>query len=149
MSAPLIICKKCGMGRSARKCKQCMKVATAAWRSRNPERAKELAAKYYYSDPDKQRARSLEFHYANPEKSAARSAAYHSKNREKALAVNAKWRADNPERIRERGAAAVAELTDSYVAGLFKLPPGVVPQELIELKRVQIQITRKLKELKK
>lgn len=91
----------------------------------------------------------MAFHYANPEKSAGKSAAYYVKNREKAQAANEKWRTENHGRVKERNASYVASLTDSYVAGLFKLPAGIVPQELIDLKRVQVQITRKLKELKK
>jgi len=41
------------------------------------------------------------------------------------------------------------EISDAYVASCLKMPTDQIPKELIELKRAQLQITRKLKELKK
>lgn len=41
------------------------------------------------------------------------------------------------------------ELSDIYVAGVLGLRKSEAPIELIELKRVQLMIKRKIKELKK
>lgn len=42
----------------------------------------------------------------------------------------------------------VAELSDSYIAGRLRVPVAIIPDEVIKLKRVQIQITRHLNGLK-
>jgi endogenous inhibitor of DNA gyrase (YacG/DUF329 family) len=78
-------------------------------------------------------------------------------NHEMASENKSAWYAANRDSQIQKGRARLAQkingLADDYVVSLItkKTPikPEAVPKSLIELKRVQLQITRKLKELKK
>jgi len=123
------VCSKCkvdktfdSFGKDASKkqgirsqCNICNKEAANAWREANPEKVK-AATKAWYE--------------ANPEKAKARSKA---------------WREANPERLKAIRKAYVNRLTDAYVAGLLAINRDQCPQELIELKRINVLITREIR----
>jgi hypothetical protein len=92
---------------------------------------------------------------------------YVANNREKLRAYKAEWQKANPEKcveyymrhlskpgVRERGKSRSQsyrnELTDGYVRTVlsFRTPldPEAIPQAMVEAKRVQIQIRRKIKD---
>lgn len=103
-----------------------VKAKNKAWRDANPEKVKASTAKWRAANPEK----AKKWRAANPEKAK-------------------KWKRSNPEKVKELNSAQVERLSSNYIASLLKLPVALIPQSLIDLKRVQVQITRKIKELKK
>ena len=55
------------------------------------------------------------------------------------------WALANPEKIKAIKKAWAAKYTDLYVANLIGLKFYQCPQELIELKRINLQITREIR----
>jgi len=92
--------------------------------------------------------RSAAWYAANAELVKKRSAAWKAENPERAREIRRTWEEKNPDKIRAKRIAEVTRLPDHYVAKRLGLGMSQIPRELIELKRVQLQITRKLKELK-
>ena len=82
---------------------------------------------------------------ANPEKVKAATKAWYEANPEKAKAMSKAWREANPERLKAIRKAYVNRLTDAYVAGLLAINRDQCPQELIELKRINVLITREIR----
>jgi hypothetical protein len=76
-------------------------------------------------------------------------AAYNANNKELIAARMAKYRANNKELMAARMvkyyATAISTLSSAYVRSLINLRGMEIPQELIELKRIQILIKRELK----
>ena len=122
----------------------------------------------------KRRARYIAHREANRERELARAKAYYAANRERALAKQKAYAKDNREAIRERvlaaaktyyaanrvrvaaykkahSSAGVASLSDQYVYELLTqdrtLHRKQVTPQLIELKRMQLQIHRANKTL--
>ena len=91
----------------------------------------------------------------NPEKHKAYRQKYCGKNKEKIKLKVAKWNKENPDRRREyvRRSAAVSreKLNSCYIRSFLimgtKLKAKDIPQELVDAKRLQLLITRKVKEL--
>lgn len=151
------------------------KCAKLAWRLANRE--KYLATEKAWRDANKQKylAKKKEWRDANLEKVHASVKAWAEANTEKVRANYKAWldanrekvrawreanRAKartqererykaNPEKHKAKHKSQIASLTDYYVKSLITqdTPIKDVPQSLIDLKRVQVQITRKLKEL--
>lgn len=131
----------------------------AAWRARNPEKAKAHAARWYRANSEKAKASSAAWRISNPEKvqahrtsekERARIAAYRdawkAANPEKVKAYARAWVEANPEKVRATRARLISIVCPSYAAKALGLPLALVPPELIELKRLQIQIKRELKQ---
>ena len=105
-----------------------VKLAIKKWELANPEKVKERVKR---RNPEKLRANEKRWRLANPEK---------DKERHKRYKLN------NPEKVRIQNARYVKNLENCYVIASLHLPKGTqVPKELIELKRVTIQIKRQLK----
>ncbi len=123
------ICRKCGGGNLIStgpqgrwfRCRDCKKESNRNWNRKNPER----------------RAVNKNRDYI--------------KHKEKRIETQKIWRKNNPCKmaalIKKRNDRICGELTDAYVRGQLVSYFGVKnpPQELIELKRVQLQIHRALK----
>ena len=168
------VCSKCkvdktfdSFGKDASKkqgirsqCNICNKEAANAWREANPEKVKAATKAWYEANPEKAKARSKAWREANPErvkaatkawrkanpeKAKARSKAWRKANPEKAKAMSKAWREANPERLKAIRKAYVNRLTDAYVAGLLAINRDQCPQELIELKRINVLITREIR----
>jgi len=109
---------------------------------------------------------SRQWRLDNIERATAASKKYYQENRERIRAADnekrRKWRAENPKEaakaeaaqrakqrgnIRRRATKARGELQDYYIKGLIHRESGVKnpPQELIEVKRVQLKIHREIK----
>jgi hypothetical protein len=80
---------------------------------------------------------------------AARYDKYRSENKEKVATWRANCRANNKEQRAASSAKwwanAKNTLSDSYIKGCINLSGIKIPQELIELKRIQILIKRELR----
>ena len=118
-------------------CKECRHLLHAKWRADNPEKMRGYWAKARANNPEKGRAQWIKWCAENPEKA-----------RERRKVAFLKWKANNPEsfkRIRRNQAnKQVARCSNSYVKAALKLPNP--PQELIELKRLQLQLIREIKQ---
>ena len=88
----------------------------------------------------------------NPEKARALDNKRRIKNPKKHNAKNAKWRLENKEQIKAINVKYVKSLTDRYIIRLLKTQIGIqetdLPSEMIEVKRLQIQIKHKLDDKK-
>lgn len=122
-----------------------------AWRKANPEKIRTATSKYYAANQEKLLTNSAEWRKSNPEKARTAFAEWAKSNPEKVRAKSAKYYAANQDKVRARSAECVNILADSYIKHLLVQGTAIstksVPQSLIDLKRVQVQITRKLKEL--
>jgi hypothetical protein len=106
---------------------------------------------------EKKRLRSREYRKNNREKVSAANKQYYKDNKQKEIARVLRWRKDNVEHVSAYNIGEmkrrVATLHDGYVRHLLisntSIPPDKIPQELIKLKRVELQIKRTLKELSK
>lgn len=124
------------------------------WFQKNKERLKEYRKEYVSKNREKINAQSLanekKRFLANPEK--VREARRLNKARQKAKDPQ-KYNAKCNERYKRMYKKMSAELRDSYIKLLLtrketpgRIPAGHIPQELIEAKRVVIQIRRYLDE---
>jgi hypothetical protein len=149
-------------------CKKCAKEINAAYREKNPEKVRESCKRYKNGNPDKVRESHKRYHkenrdkemeyqrkwrQKNPDKVRQQSKRRYEKNPDKAREKSKKYREKNLEKCIEKNKRYRDELADLYVICQIKQGSGLtaseIPQELIELKRVQLQITRELRESKK
>jgi len=121
----------------------------ANWQKENPDkvkqyraasrpRAREYMREQYWKDPEAARLRSKQFKATNPEliKTEKR-----------------RWAAENKEHLRKYFSRKTAELSDSYIRNKLAtnhkrertLRSKDIPQELVELKRLQLLLQRELK----
>ena len=114
-------------------CKSCVKSRVLKWVAENPERVAEKFRKWAAE---------------NPERVAESRRRWRVENHEKATEQSRRWRAENLERFREIARnnyrRSVVRLSDAYVKRVLNVTNP--PQELIELKRLQLQIHRELKQ---
>ena len=109
--------------------------AAAAWKQRNREAVREAGRRAYWNDVEKSRNRGREKHHAHRGELNAAKRKYRQTNREATRLYG---------RLRAR--RIIDALDDVYIANaLFNLPVSALPPELIEAKRIQLQIKRYLK----
>lgn len=116
-------------------CKACLLESRRAWGKANPEKLKAIKSK------------SAKKNRETTRRSAKKFAAAHSEKRSE---YKKKWKANNPQIVaaqsRRQHAVEREELRDSYMKKVLRMADP--PQELIELKRLSLQITRLLRERK-
>ncbi len=122
-----------------------VKATKKAWREANPEKVKATMKAWREANPEKVKATMKAWREANPEKVKATNKARHEANPEKVNAMRKAWREANPEKVKATKKAYVDRCNDNYVAACIGLKPHQCPQELIELKRINILITRELR----
>lgn len=76
----------------------------------------------------------------------AETAAWHRNNRERLRAYRRRRYAEDPSGVKATRARQRDKLTDAYVAAALECPVSALTPELIEAKRIQLQIHRYLKE---
>ena len=98
------------------------------------------------------------YHIKNKERLCLKAKEHYQANKEHHRQVSRKWEKDNPDKFKEyrrQFEKIISErLTDTYIKKLITSKQKIlkcedIPQTLIDLKRVQVQITRKLREIKK
>jgi len=112
-------------------CKECRDLLNAKWRAENPEKVRAYRVKGF-----------AKWRAENPEKVKVSRAKWRAENPEKMREGKVKYRAENQEKIKVSGAKWRSDLPDSYVIQQLKNPNP--PQELIELKRIQLRIHREV-----
>jgi hypothetical protein len=104
---------------------------------------------YYANNKEKMKEYDKKWRADNPEKVTERRKQYTIDNKEKISEVAKQWRVDNPEKAREisnqHSRRYNDELTSSSVARRLGLNLKTAPKELIELKRLQLLITREIR----
>ena len=134
------------------------------WRLKNPDKVKISQRKYYLANFEKNREKCRLWQLQNPDKSKLSTKKWYLRNLERVKESNKTWRSKNRnkvnkwnsvsysanrEKILKRKKYYSATLSDSYIKQLIVdrtlLSMTVIPKELIELKRVTIQIKRQLK----
>ena len=103
-------------------------------------------AKFYAENSEKLKAQNAKYRNENSEKVRARYRKYYAENTEKERVRRAKYYAENTEKEMVRRAKRYARISlnleDSFVRYRLKNPNP--PQELIELKRIQLRIHREI-----
>jgi len=133
----------------------------AIWRNANPVKVRETptaesskAKKREWSkaNADKVRASQNKYRKSHLDAKNKASAEWRNANRERCAVSGKAWSAAHPENKRLASKKSIDALSDCYVSA--KLRRGTplkridIPPELIEAKRVHLQLKRKLKELK-
>jgi len=129
--------RKIGEDRLRGECKFCQMAGLTAYQKANPEKFRAKNAAYQKANQEKIKEYRVAQRKANPEKFRAKNAAY---------------RKSNPEKIKAKDSAYREALSDALIKKMIikitRLPRKLIPQELIQAKRVHLQLTRKLKELR-
>ena len=139
------VCTKCKVekdealfSKNRSKCKDCWKEYNAGWRAENKDNVRKQIAKYYLENKDKIKEINVK---------------WRAENKDKLRKNAAKWKAENKTKYYEYHAKYRENLADGYVAGRIIqgtiLKAKDIPIELIEAKRMQIMIHRKIKEMTK
>ena len=137
------ICKICNKEKSKAWCEdnpEKVRAYKKAWYEANPEKLRAAEKAYREANPEKVRAAEKAYREANPEKVRACKKAYREANPEKARAAVKAYREANPEKVRAAEKAYRDRYPDAYVAKAFQCP-----QELIELKRINLLIKREIR----
>ena len=120
--------------------------------------------KYREDNKELIRERKRVYREANKERIAAKKAADAKTERGRELdrARGERYRAKHPDRVRElhqksrdkrapiekeNAKQKRAELRDSYVAQILRIPTAVVPSNLLEAERIRLKVLRKIQEL--
>jgi hypothetical protein len=129
-------------------------IYSAKYRAANFEKIKASKAKYHAANPEKAKASKAKYHAANPEKAKASKAKYRAANFEKIKANKAKYNAANFEKVKAskaKGLKANPSISIiNKISRTYKTPAPVlrqlIPQELIDVKILQITLHRLIKE---
>jgi len=126
-------------------CKVCRLRKLEEWKNQNKERVSEFIRNRYKLRAEKFKEQRTK----HKDSRKVRDREYYKENREDRIRYSAEWRESNLERcnaknkeIKERSRNS---LSDGYVAGLLRVKVSDIPPEVVELKRLQIQLKRELK----
>ena len=139
-------------------CKSCDYIVNDARRRNNLEKHRKSCKKYYDNNQDKIKAyresrkditkiKNKIYRDENREKIKQKQREMYHKDPQKVVLHVKEWRKKNPKKYREQSrrlsARHRAELHDHYVKLCLKIPRGLIPDELIELKREQLKLHRR------
>ena len=113
------------------------------------ERRKAYERTYYANNKEKKAIKNKNYREANKEKIRIKAKVYYKTKRLEVNAWQCVYRNKNRERIlsyyANRRKYGIDNLTDAYVASTLKIKVCQCPQELIELKRINLLITREIR----
>jgi hypothetical protein len=152
-------CTKCGevkgVGEFSRNgkymrshCNKCIKDDAGKYRQTNRKRINEYFRKYTKTNPEKRKELNKKYYEANYEKEIERSKKYREANREKEIERQKKYREANPGKVKEFSKKYYESLPDPVVIRCLQQGTSLTAAEikghpeLIEIKRLQIQIKR-------
>ena len=109
-----------------------------AWRERNKADIKRRNKSYYEANQEKMKTACLAYYYAH---------------RDGMINQVKEWRKNNPQRLKDYVNSITKNLSDTYIKKLLRRESitGLkdIPQELIEIKRLQVKIKRIVKDANK
>ena len=131
------ICIDCGVifsytlrKKDITRCRECFnKIYLSNWKKNNRERVKELQYNWVKNNPEKVKKMYKNWAKNNPKKLKE---------------LQNKWAKNNPDKVKVSRKKNRYTLKESYIAGLLGIKAKDCPPELIELKRVQIQLHREI-----
>lgn len=126
-------------------CKACSNERVKRWQKSNREKCNSWVSAWRSSNPDKARVIDSKHRAANPEKISESKKRSYYKHHQKNLRRMAEYKSDHPEKLSNYTRQNVTTLGDSYVAQKLRMPLDSIPKSLLEAKRVQLQLTRILK----
>jgi len=136
-------CSKCGEHKTRGEfyvnnsyCKLCDKLQLSEWIKNNPEKAKIIQEKWRKNNPEKIKVRKKNWRKNNPEKVKVAVESWRKNNPEKVKVAAENWRKNNLEKYYMNDAR-------HYLKQKFKMNP---PQEIVEIKLLQLQLFRIIKE---
>jgi hypothetical protein len=92
------------------------------------------------------KCRNKSYHEANQEKMKTACLAYYYAHKDNMINQVKEWRKNNPQKLKEYVNSRIKNLSDAYIKQLLrrKSITGLknIPQELIEIKRLQVKIKR-------
>ena len=138
-------------------CKECAKEGYMDYVNKYPEKVKQYRTEYYINNKEKILEATKRFYESHPGYAAAYVKRWRAENPELARESDRKYRAKNADKVRawsrKYRQAQSDNLTDRYILDRFnyggegaKVKLDNIPQSLIEAKRLQLLIWRKLNE---
>jgi len=118
----------------------------------NKEKTLEHNKQYRQANKEKIKERKKKYYQANKEKTLEHSKQYRQANKEKIEQYNKQYRQANKEKLKEKSKDNRNKLVDPYIKTIISkqtngmLKAKDIPQELIELKRNNIILKRKIKD---
>lgn len=155
------ICRKQEAHLHYLKTKSAQNARSMAWVKNNPDRAREKRLKHYERNKERlakksrdwreeNRDKALEickrYYLKNKEKCLARSKGWKERNKEQVKTSRLAWGRNNKDKLKAQNTRIREKLTNGVVASILGFRTSQVPSELIELKRLQIQIKREIKQ---
>ena len=123
---------------------RCRKITLASYYKHRVKR-RTYAQEYRKENKERLNADARADYHANLEHYRGKCKKYHMNNKDKIKDKNKKWRKLNVDKLTAMNKKKVEELTDSYVRGQLTKRSKIkidIPQEFIEVKRLQIKIRR-------
>lgn len=153
-------CKSCSYERTKQYAKanpEKGKKARLSWKTKNPERVKEIKRRHYLNNSEKAKEGTRKWKIKNIEAVKEYSQEWVRNNPEKMRENARRYRLNNPERYKKmnriKAQRNVEELSGSYVKGIIKklynIDADDITPETIEMKRRSIKYYRELNQLKK
>ena len=134
------------------RCKQCNNKYAKQYRINNPDKIKKLNNKAYIENSNRIIKCTRQYYKDNREKILKKCKKKYKDNREEMLKKGRRYSKENSDRIKQYSKDYRIDLKDGYVASLINnscknLKSKDIPQELIEMKRIEVQMRRALKDL--
>ena len=128
-------------------CKECINFAQKKYRKLNTEKIHAKKKLYRKLNTEKIALKSKQYYIDNRERLAAYACVWNKNNPKKNLSYKRNWMKKNPVAVADYNKRITERLGDGYIK-THHLKINNPPKELIELKRVQILITRELRNKK-
>lgn len=147
------ICKKCYLkkrkeNRDANPAKGLIRLRK--WRAKNIDKVNFYAREYYKRNKERCLKRGSEYRERNRDYFNLKNKEWRGKNKEKYDSLHKEWLANNKDKVKgyrkKYKNDIVRNLSDGYVKQLLELKGCEIPVGMIEAKRLQILINRKIKE---
>ena len=151
-----IYCKVCERARSAdyrNNNREKVRLASRKWQQENPAAYLESRKGHRERNRATLAARDLARYHKDIEASRAKGRADYSRHRDQRIAASKQWRDSNPVKVRlqrkahdqKRRAYKFDSHIRKHICQGTTLKSSDIPQELVELKRLQLQIRREIK----
>ncbi len=117
---------------------------------KNKQRLKEKAKKYRLAKIEYYRSQKRQYREKNKDKENERTNVWRKSHKLHIQAYKRKWAIQNQEKIRNRGIRDIENCSISYIKSLLIIGTSLrhrdIPRDLVELKQLQLKLTRLIKE---
>ena len=102
-----------------------------------------------HKDPEKRKAYNKAYREAHKEELKAGGKAYREAHKEKTKAYSKAYNEAHKEKLKAHNKKQVEECSDSYIAGLLRVPVSTIPADILELKRQTVKLNREVRQWRK